>query len=317
MALRLPLKRLWPIRLKRNTFLFRLNGRLGRKAPFRVRCRVRSDLQVAPDGSLYVADTGNHRIQHLSPEGEVLHVWGSFGDLAAGAAPGGSFNQPWGIGLGPDGSVYVADTWNHRIQKFTAEGEFVKMWGYFGQAEQPEAFWGPRDIAVNSEGQVFITDTGNKRVVVFDEEGNYITQFGSAGLLAGEFDEPVGITLDADGRVYVADTWNQRIQVFELTEEGVFIPSRNWEVPGWYGQSLDNKPYLAVDSLGRVFAADPEGYRVLVFSSGGEALLSWGDYGTGADGFGLTASVANAPDGGFWVTDAGNHRILYFRLPAE
>ena len=81
---------------------------------------------------------------------------------------GGTFNQPWGIGLGPDGSVYVADTWNHRVQKFNAQGEFLSMWGYFGQGEQPEAFWGPRDVAVDSKGRVFITDTGNKRVVVFD-----------------------------------------------------------------------------------------------------------------------------------------------------
>jgi DNA-binding beta-propeller fold protein YncE len=275
------------------------------------------DLEVAEDGSLYVADTGNHRIQHISPEGEVLHVWGAFGDLAAGAAPEGTFNQPWGVGIGRDGSVYVADTWNHRVQKFSADGKFLKMWGYFGQAENPDAFWGPRDIAVSDQGLVFITDTGNKRVVVFDEEGNFITQFGTAGMLPGEFDEPVGVTLDKDGRVFVADTWNQRVQVFERQEDGVFLPVRSWDVPGWYGQSLDNKPYLAVDELGRAFLADPEGYRVMVFSSAGQALLAWGDYGTGADAFGLAASAAIAPDGGIWVTDAGNHRIMYFLLPAQ
>ena len=85
--------------------------------------------------------------------------------------PGGTFYEPWGIEVAPDGSVYVADTWNHRIQNFTAEGKFIKMWGYFGQAESPDAFWGPRDLAIDADGNVYVTDTGNKRIVIFDSDG--------------------------------------------------------------------------------------------------------------------------------------------------
>ena len=65
------------------------------------------------------------------------------------------------------------------------------MWGYFGQAEKPEAFWGPRGLAFDSQGRLYVTDTGNKRVVVFDANGNAITQFGSGGADPGQFDEPV------------------------------------------------------------------------------------------------------------------------------
>jgi hypothetical protein len=54
------------------------------------------DLAVAPDGTLYVADTDNHRIQHLSRDGEVLHTWGSFADISKGPAPAGTFYEPWG-----------------------------------------------------------------------------------------------------------------------------------------------------------------------------------------------------------------------------
>ncbi|MEJ2706015.1 MAG: TIGR03663 family protein [Anaerolineales bacterium] len=272
-------------------------------------------IAVAGDGSLYVADTKNNRIQHLAADGSVLQTWGSYADVAKGEAPGGTFNEPWGIALGPDGSVYVADVWNHRIQKFTPQGEFVTMWGYFGQAETPNAFWGPRDVAVDDQGRLFVTDTGNKRVVVFDGDGNYITQFGQTGMALGDFDEPVGIALGPDGSIYIADTWNQRIQVFAETDTNVFTAQRAWDVMAWYGQSQDNKPYLAVDQQGHVFATDPEGYRVLEFTSEGDAVRFWGDFGTELNRFGLAGAVAVDGEGGVWVTDTGNSRLMHFTLP--
>ena len=272
------------------------------------------DLAITADGSIYVADTDNNRIQHLSADGTVLQVWGTFADITNGPADGGTFNQPWGIAVGQDGSVYVADTWNHRIQKFTPDGQFLKMWGYFGTGETPDALWGPRDVAVDPQGRVFVTDTGNKRVVVFDPDGNFITQFGSAGLDQGQFDEPTGLAIDKQGNVYVADTWNQRIQVFE-EQGGSFVPLKMWEVAAWYGQSLDNKPYLAVNANGDVFATDPEGYRVLQFNNDGEIIRYWGDFGNDAETFGLVGSVAVDPQGGVWVSDAGNSRLMHFNLP--
>jgi uncharacterized protein (TIGR03663 family) len=272
------------------------------------------DLAVAADGSLYIADSDNHRIQHLTADGEVLHTWGSYGDLASGAAPGGTFNQPWGLAIGPDGAVYVADTWNHRIQKFTPEGEFLLMWGYFGQAEAPEAFWGPRDVVVDEQGRVFVSDTGNKRVVVFDEYGQYLNQFGGFGLEPGFLDEPVGLAISPAGQLYVADTWNQRIQIFQEVEE-TFQLVNYWDVAAWYGQSLENKPYLAVDEQGNIFATDPENPRVIQFDAQGQFVRYWGKNSSGADGFGLAAAVAVNPQGGVWVSDARNNRLLHFSLP--
>ncbi len=272
------------------------------------------DVAVAPDGTLYVADTENHRIQHLTSNGLVLQMWGAFGDVAVGNAPAGTFNQPWGIAVGPDGSVYVADTWNHRIQKFDPQGNIIRMWGYFGQAEAPEAFWGPRDIAVDASGQVYITDTGNKRVVVFSADGEFIAQFGEVGMGLGQLDEPVGIAVDLDGLVYVADTWNQRIQVFQPDEENQYFQVRSWDLLAWYGQSLDNKPYLAIDDMGNLYITDPEGYRVLQYTRTGEPVRSWGDFGTGTSQFGLPVGIAIDPEGMVWVVDANNNRVMRFAL---
>lgn len=272
-------------------------------------------LTVAPDGTLWVADTMNHRLQQLDAEGNVLKTLGSFGDVATGQAPGGTFNQPWGIAAGPDGSIYVADTWNHRIQKFTAQGEFVQMWGYLGQEGNAEAFYGPRGIAVDREGRIYVTDTGNKRVVVFASDGTPLTQFGTAGVWAGAFDEPVGIAVDADGRVYVADTWNQRIQVFVRSDGDVYQYLNSWEVAGWFGQSVDNKPFIAIDDQQHLFASDPEGFRVLEFTNQGEFVRFWGDYGSEAGRFGLVGAVAADGQGGVWVSDTGNSRLMYFTPP--
>jgi uncharacterized protein (TIGR03663 family) len=275
------------------------------------------DIALAPDGTLYVADTFNNRIQHLASDGTVLKVWGSFADISKGQAPGGTFYEPWGIAVGPDGSVYVADTWNHRIQKFSADGNFVNMWGYFGQAETPFAIWGPRDIAINSKGQILVTDTGNKRIVVYDADGNAVTQFGSVGLQPGQFDEPVGISLDQNDAVYIADTWNQRIQVMVPDSSGAYLPLISWEVYGWYGQSLDNKPFLAVDGNGNLYVTDPEDNRVLHFTTTGAFVDYFGDYGTGTNGFNLPSGIITDGKGGVWVADAGNNRIMHFTLPLK
>ncbi len=270
---------------------------------------------LATDGSLFIADARNHRVQKFSPDGQFLLSWGTYGSVDAGSAPGGTFNEPWGIAVGPDGSVYVADTWNYRIQKFSPDGKFITMWGEPGPAESPTKFWGPRGIAVDQDGQVYITDTGNNRVVIFDGDGNYLTQFGINGINDGEFDEPVGLAIDSEGLIYVADTWNQRIQVFEPTTAGGYTYLRQWSVAAWYGQSVNNKPFLAVDNAGSLFVSDPDAFRVLQFTTEGDFIRSWGDASSGIDGFGSPSGVAVGKDGQVWVTDAENNYILHFTLP--
>ncbi len=274
-------------------------------------------LAFAADGTVYVADSLNHRILHLDTTGKVLNQWGSFAQSTDTVkAPIGTFDEPWGVAVGPDGSVYVTDTWNHRVQKFTPDGKPIKQWGALGQDNTPYALYGPRGIAVDAKGRVYVADTGNKRIVVYDADGNPITVIGSGGLAPGQFDEPVGVAVDSEGRVYVADTWNQRIQTFMPSADGLtYTPEHQWDVFGWNGQSLDNKPFIAVDAQKHVFITDPEGYRVMEFSGTGELLKVWGDYGDTTNTFGLTSGIAVDAEGRVWVTDAGFHRILRFTIP--
>ena len=269
------------------------------------------ELALAPDGSLYVADSLNHRIQHIGPDGKVLQVWGSFADVSKGDAPGGTFNEPWGVAVAPDGSVYVADTWNYRIQKFTSDGKFVQMWGSGPSVEQ-DGFYGPRGLAVDSLGRVFVADTGNKRIVIYDAEGKYLGEFGQPGMELGQMDEPVAVAISASGQVYVTDTWNQRVQVFSPDSSGlVYTAIAEWPVEGWYGDSLENKPFITVDGSGNVSVTDPEMCRVITFSSTGQPVRVWD--GCSAGGFALPSGIVSDGTGGLWVSDARSGTLVHFK----
>lgn len=275
-------------------------------------------IAVAPDGSLLVADSQNHRIVHLQ-NGEIVNQWGYFGALdEAGQSPGGSFNEPWGIAVSPDGRfIYVADTWNHRLQKFSYSGEFITQWGTFGQTiDDPYLLWGPRDLTVDNQGNLLVTDTGNKRIIIYDSDGGYISQFGTVGFELGQFDEPVGIAIHPQtGHAYVADTWNQRIQVFQPNSTGSYFPLNTWDISGWYGQSLTNKPYLTFASDGNLFVTDPDLSRVLVFSPQGEFLFYFGDNFQASTSLGVVIGIAPDTNGGLWLTDGQGNRLLHITLP--
>jgi uncharacterized protein (TIGR03663 family) len=271
------------------------------------------DVAIAPDGTIYVADTENHRIQHFNVEGVVLNTWGEFGQVADGQ--GGLsqiFNAPWGLAVGPSGDVYVADTWNDRVMQFTSEGELLNTVGLGDLASPGDGMWGPRGVAVGSQGRVFVSDTGNKRILIFDDQLNYLGEFGGGGAGTGRLDEPVGLAIDGDGRVYVADTWNMRVQVFEEIDENWFIAVLEWPIEGWYGNSLDNKPYLAYSPSGHICASDPEGFLVLCFTTDGTYVSGWGGLGSSDMRFGLPTGMAFDASGAVWVVDSGNNRIMRF-----
>jgi len=273
------------------------------------------DIATAPDGSLFVADSRNHRIVHLDAQGLFLNAWGGYGNVLDGEVPGGLFNEPWGVAVGSDGLVYVADTWNHRIQVFTPEGEFLRMWSTFDAAGVVDGFWGPRGIAVDKDNRIFVTDTGKQRVVIFDSQGSYLTQFGSLGLDAGKLDEPVGIDIADDGRVYIADTWNYRVQVFAPDASGLQYQSVTmWDVDAWSSDTLDNKPFLALDESGNVYLTDPDRGRVIVFDSEGQFLRIWGGF-DNTYTMNIISGVTIGDDGSVWVSDALSNTLLKFVLP--
>ncbi|MDF1515420.1 MAG: hypothetical protein P1S60_16540, partial [Anaerolineae bacterium] len=222
-------------------------------------------LEQAQDGSVFAADTANHRIWHIDSAGNIVMSIGEYG------VDKGQLIEPWDVAVDENGFIYVADTWNHRIQKFDRDGNYVTHWGVLtqvsgvGDPAATGAFYGPRGIAYDGEGELFVTDTGNKRVQVFDLDGQFLREFGGHGSSPGLLDEPVGIDIASDGSVIVVDSWNTRMQSF--TQDGIFL--REWAVPVWDMYNPDEKPFVAFGSE-NIYVSDPVRSRILVFDKRGQ-----------------------------------------------
>jgi DNA-binding beta-propeller fold protein YncE len=201
-------------------------------------------------GNLWVVDFGHAKIQSFDPELKPLQSFGK-----SGQEPG-EFRDPCGIAIGPDDRIYVADTWNGRVQVFSADGHFEREWA--------KEFFGPRGIAVDKQGNVFLTDTGNGRIFKFTPTGEEIWRVGTKGSGIGQFKEPVGIVLGAESRIYVADGANQRIVVLDPSGN----PLESWPVPGWEKEGF-REPYLALLPDGRLVATDPTKDRLYYFNPSG------------------------------------------------
>ena len=172
----------------------------------------------------------------------------------AGQAQGdGQFQEPWGIAVAPNGNVYVADTWNHRVQYFDPSGKFLGKWGRLGDAKgsadtDPGVFWGPRAIAISPAGEVYVTDTGNKRVQVFGLDGTFKRMFGGDGSAPGQFNEQVGLSLEPRATSGWPTPGTAASRSSSPNGEPLAADCRS---SGWESQNVTNKPYLAVDGDGQ------------------------------------------------------------------
>lgn len=144
-----------------------------------------------------------------------LRPLGMIGYLGEGD---GLFNAPTAVAVGPDGSIFVVDTLNHRVQILTAEGKFVRAFGKAGDA--PGYFARPKAVAVDGQGNIHVVDALFDNVQVFDHQGRLLMAYAESGHEPGRLWLPAGIAIDGRGRIYVADTYNKRVQIFQFLEEG-------------------------------------------------------------------------------------------------
>ena len=243
-----------------------------------------------------VTEEGKCMVSVFSPDGERLQSFGS---------PG---YQPWGITTDGDGNILMADRGNHRIQKFTASGQFLSEVGCKGNG--PLQFNSPIEIAFNTVNKkVYVVDEWNHRVQVLNSDLTFFSKFGKSGSGKRQFKEPGDIACDSTGNVYVADYGNDRIQVF--TAEGRFL--RAFGKHGCGKGELTCPFGITIDTNDVVYVSEGHSnHRVSVFTSEGLFLTSFGGDGTEPGKFQFPSGLAVDNSGFVYVCDNGNNRVQVF-----
>ena len=284
------------------------NAVFGSRGTFPGQFTQPTDIERDADGNLYVIDPESRRLQKYDSQGNFLKgvsIREDPNSLQEAA-------EPWGLGIGPNGEIAVADTFGWRVRIFDSELQFTGI--QFGEppanTENPGDYelFGPRDIAFDADGNIWVTDTGHARIQVFSPAGEYLRTIGSRGEGPGQFNEPVGLAIAADGTVFVADMYNSRVVI--LDADGSF--TREISIEGWGGQEVTNKPYLEPLSGGRVAVSLPLSGEVRVYERSGDLV---GSIEPGNDPLESPYGLVQTADGKLWVVEGGSGRVRHFSLP--
>ena len=143
---------------------------------------------------------------------KLLRKMGTTGHKHELTTPG-DFSKPAGVAVDHEGNVYVADTWNDRIEIFDADGQFISAFGKSGDG--PGYLARPKGVAIDSDNNIWVADGMQDRVQVFNREGQLLISIGGHGLLPGQFQGLVGITIDKQNRVFTTEIYPGRAQEFQ------------------------------------------------------------------------------------------------------
>ena len=280
-------------------------------------------LAVNKQGTIFVPDSGEDRMQKIDSNGNLLMTWGSTGSdvgqfificpgqckPACPPLPEGwprCYHLPsGGVAVDDQGNVFVSD-FNSRIQKFDSNGNFLTQWGSRGKGDG-QFLSSPDGLAVNKAGNVYAADGYNHRIQKFDSQGNFLLAWGKQDGGEDAF-EPMDIAVDHEGNVYATDI--KSIQKFD--SDGKFLAE--WGSIGrGEGQFADAPEGIAVDSRGDVYVVDNIGARVLKFDGNGTFLGQWGRLGTGDGEFSHPTGIDIDAEGNIYIAERTGHRVQKFR----
>ena len=245
--------------------------------------RFSSPVDVAVDrsGNLYVADTENHTIRKITPDGMVTTLAGTAGlsGWYDGVGSAARFYWPQGIAVDTYGNVYVADTYNQTIRKIAPGGAVTTFAGRalsngnLDGTGTAASFNYPSGVAVDATGNLYVTETFNDDMRKITPAGVVTTFAGMAGSggdadgvgTAAHFSSPRGVAVDAWGNLYVADSLNDRIR--KITPDGSVTTLR---MADGTIAAFDRPQKLGVDMVGNIYVSESSSHRVLRLTPAGE-----------------------------------------------
>jgi 6-bladed beta-propeller len=261
-------------------------------------------MTMAPDGRLWAVEGGSDRFSIFTTDGEFVESWersgvgdGEFDMTRANGDPYGM------IAFRRDGSFYVLDAGNRRIQLFAADRTFVRAWGAVGNG--PGHFIDPVGLAVDSEGNVHVLDDVRRVIETFDADGNHLRSIPAFPAEVGVTALANGLSIGPNGHFYVTAT--DPSQVLELDRDGALVAT--YGGPGSGAGTITDQPFVtAFDGDGRLYVTQGpiRGDRpgVLVYDIDGTYLGGLGPLGAGEAELGFPWGIIVADDG-IYVSDAG------------
>ncbi len=212
-------------------------------------------LAFLPDGSLVVADGGNHRVQILDAQGNYLRSWGREG------AGDGEFEMPWAVAVDANGVIYVGD-FSGTIQKFDRQGQFLGRMGGGQGLSEGKFVAAVDDVGVDGQGNVFASDSKSGYITRFDSRGRFVTRWDRCGK---GYMSIRGLAVTSEGLVYVASEAGQHVCVFDTN--GVLLAEwgSRGSGAGQFGFG-SNGADLSVHPDGLAYVTDPGNGRIQVFA---------------------------------------------------
>jgi tripartite motif-containing protein 71 len=267
------------------------------------------DIALDGQGNLLVIDGSNDQIRVFSPEGESLDIWGGRGEgngqfqfLAEGAGM-----PPWakgGLTVDAQGSIYVADAMNCRVQKLGSNGQFLTRWGECGTADGQ--FLEPVGVAVDGDGNVYVTDPARGDVQKFDSTGQFVTKWPNLSRHGYGWVVPA---LDPVGSVYMPNDHIAEVRKYSPEGELLMTIGKRGQRDG----EFLNPVAVAVDVQGNVYVTDKDAQRLQKFDREGSFLAKLGSRGTGPGQFRDPTGVVVDAEGTVYVAEWGGHRVQVFR----
>jgi len=257
---------------------------------------IRPMAVVWQDEVLYVADPGArgvHRLDHRNQRYDLVH-----------GPEDGELPSPVALALGPDGTVYVADS--QRAQVLTiAPGATTAT--PLPLAPPPGQ---PTGLALDAaRGELYVADTAAHRVQVYGPDGQQRRTLGTRGTGRGEFNYPTALWRDAQGALIVSDSMNFRIQVLDAQGRAQQVFGRHGDATGDFARPKG----VATDRDGHIYVVDGLFHAVQIFDRSGRFLLSFGGHGRGAGEFWLPSGIHAGQNDRIYVADAHNQRVQVFQ----